>query len=1055
MRIPHRGSVAFLAVTLGLSPLTLALTVSAASAEAGNGIRINEIITNSSSVDDSIELTNIGSEPVDVAGWVLRDAKDTSALVIGGEDTTIAPGGFLVIAVDPGGDVGFGLGDGDSARVFAPDGTTLVDSHEFASHSSPSWSRCPDGTGEFVQALSETLGAANHCGSVEDLVLNEVETKGDADGDWIEIANPTAVEIDASGLIIKDNKDVDALPVPADTKVPAGGHVAVFTEPADDPDGFGLGDNDNARLFTADGATLIDSYEWGPHAATSYGRCPDMTGDFQETTAPTRAAANDCPAPGGTDDLVINEVSSNPTDFVELKNVSDHLVDVSGLKFSDNGHDPITITTESTPLQPGELFSFETEALVGGFGLGKTDTVNIFLSDGATLVDSYAWSETHRAPSYGLCPDIEGMIQNAAASPGAPNVCQPVQINEIEGKDGDNPDWIELANVTEAAVDITGWVLKDSSDANSYVIPATTVPAGGYVVLEQTAFDFGLGNPDSVRLFKADGTSPADSYEWADHATTTYGRCADGVGSFVATRSATKGAANDCPPPFFGVETQPWPGSQDITLADPLNAFVSDVSSGDVSGLAFDPHEDGVLWAVKNKNRLFKLTRVEGLWTPVATDGWAAGKELLFANGAGEPDTEGVTVGPDGAIYATSERDNADKNVPLNTVLRYDPTQPGPLTATAEWNVDADFDELDGIAGGSNLGFEGLTWVPDSHLVDGGFIDQGTNAPYVPGDYPGHGDGLFFMALENDGRLYAYALGDGSQTRVAVVESGFAHVMDVSYDPERQRIWAACDDTCDGQVSVLKLGDDGHFAVETGYDRPTGMPNLNNEGFAIAPQSTCTDGFKQVVWADDGGTGGNSLRASTLPCTELPTEPVGLVNTAVPVVSGTVRVGSVLSATAGTWTGGPTSLAYQWLANGQPVAGARTRLLRVLPAHLGKRLSLRITASAAGLTPISATSAPSGVVQWGSLRFVQAPRITKRPRVGTRVMARIGVVTPGATRIEYLWRVNGRAVPGARHKGFTLRRSHVGDLVQVAIVYRRAGYLTVVKVTDAVRVRRR
>mgnify|MGYP006197153607 CR=1 FL=1 len=256
MRIPHRGSVALLAVAVGLTPLSLALTPSPVSADPGSDIRINEIITNSPSVDDSIELTNIGSEPVDVAGWVLRDEKDTSALVIGGEDTTIAPGGFLAIAVDPGGDVGFGLGNGDSARVFGPDGTTLIDSHVFPGHSAPSWSRCPDGTGDFVQALSETLGAANHCGSVEDLVLNEVESKGDPDGDWVEIANPTSIEIDASGLIIRDNKDVDSLPVPADTRVPAGGYVAVFTEPADDPKGFGLGDNDNARLFTADGATL-------------------------------------------------------------------------------------------------------------------------------------------------------------------------------------------------------------------------------------------------------------------------------------------------------------------------------------------------------------------------------------------------------------------------------------------------------------------------------------------------------------------------------------------------------------------------------------------------------------------------------------------------------------------------------------------------------------------------------------------------------------------------------------------------------------------------------
>ena len=44
------------------------------------------------------------------------------------------------------------------------------------------------------------------------------------------------------------------------------------------------------------------------------------------------------------------------------------------------------------------------------------------------------------------------------------------------------------------------------------------------------------------------------------------------------------------------------------------------------------------------------------------------------------------------------------------------------------------------------------------------------------------------------------------------------------------------------------------------------MPNLNNEGLAIAPQSRCVAGKKEVLWADDGDTGGNSLRRGTINC---------------------------------------------------------------------------------------------------------------------------------------------------------------------------------------------
>ncbi len=952
MRITHRGLPALLAATVGVIPLSLAVTLTSGTAAnaAPTDIRINEIITNSATSLDSIELTNTGAEPVDVSGWILKDNNDTRTLAIA-SGTTIAPGGFLAVPVDVTG--GFGLGNGDAARVYLADGTTLVDGHTFPAHSAPSWSRCPDGSGPFGQAKSATLGAANDCPDVEDLVLNEVESNGDAVGDWVELANPTGFDIDASGLRIKDSDDTRTFAAPAGTIVPAKGYASVYTDVAG---GFGLGSADSARVFTADGSTLIDSWSWTAHAATTYGRCIDTTGEFVTTITSTRAAANDCPVPSGADDLVINEISSNPADFVELKNVSAGPVELSGLKIADNSAAPITITTESTTLEPGALYSFSPDALPGGFGLGSADTATIYLADGVTVVDTYSWT-SHRIPSFGLCPGSAELVQNAATSPGAPNVCQPVRVNEVESNGGTPGDWIELVNVTAAPVDVSGWIVKDADDTHAYALPAaTTLAAGDRIVVEETALGFGLGSADSARLFRADGTTLVDSYAWTSHATTSYGRCADATGDFVTTRTVTKGAVNDCPPPFYGVPTVPWPGSQDITLADPQNAFVSSISAGDVSGLAFDPHQDGVLWAIKNKNRLFKLTQVDGQWTPLATDGWAGGKELKFANGAGEPDTEGVTVGPDGAVYATSERDNTASGVAKNTVLRYDPTQPGPLTATNEWNLDGDFPELDSIAGGSNLGFEGLTWVPDAYLVAGGFIDQSTAAAYNPANYPGHGNGLFFMALENDGKLYAYALGN-TQHRVAAVSSGFPHVMDVSFDPERQQIWAACDDTCDGQVSVLKLGADGHFAVDTGYDRPTGMPDLNNEGFAIAPQSTCTNGFKQVLWADDAGTGGHSLRASTLPCTR-PT----VANTALPTVSGTPKIGWTVTGTTGTWAPTPATTTVQWLADGVPIPGATSTTLKIGPALKGRTLTFRVTVTADRHLDGTATSAATAKV---------------------------------------------------------------------------------------------
>ena len=54
------------------------------------------------------------------------------------------------------------------------------------------------------------------------------------------------------------------------------------------------------------------------------------------------------------------------------------------------------------------------------------------------------------------------------------------------------------------------------------------------------------------------------------------------------------------------------------------------------------------------------------------------------------------------------------------------------------------------------------------------------------------------------------------------------------------------------------------------YARPAGLPNVNIEGFAIAPDSTCVDGVKEAIWSDDGisaaGHEGHALYSGTFPC---------------------------------------------------------------------------------------------------------------------------------------------------------------------------------------------
>ncbi len=196
-------------------------------------------------------------------------------------------------------------------------------------------------------------------------------------------------------------------------------------------------------------------------------------------------------------------------------------------------------------------------------------------------------------------------------------------------------------------------------------------------------------------------------------------------------------------------------------------------------------------------------------------------------------------------------------------MLRYDVSGTGStLTATKEWNLTASLPAV-----GSNLGLEGITWVPDSALTAAGFKDESTGAAYDPAGYAAHTGGVFFVGVEGTGAVHGFVLQDsGSFTKVASISTGLAGVMEVQWEPQTSRLWVVCDDTCNGQHRTLKVNASGAFATTAVFNRPTGMSNLNNEGFAIAGGAECVGGSKPVYWSDDSNTGGHALRRGTITC---------------------------------------------------------------------------------------------------------------------------------------------------------------------------------------------
>ncbi|TQL03261.1 hypothetical protein [Cellulomonas sp. SLBN-39] len=163
----------------------------------------------------------------------------------------------------------------------------------------------------------------------------------------------------------------------------------------------------------------------------------------------------------------------------------------------------------------------------------------------------------------------------------------------------------------------------------------------------------------------------------------------------------------------------------------------------------------------------------------------------------------------------------------------------------------------------------------------------------------------------------------------------------------------------------------------------------------------------------------------------------GVLTATTPTISGTVRVGSKVTAARGTWS--PATYTYQWRADGAAIKGA-TSSAYTIPASLrGKKLSVTVTGTAPGYTTRSVTSATTAVT--ATFSSAPTPRITGSTRIGSTLKVTAGTWTPAPT-LAYQWNRNGTAIPGATSTSYTLTTADHGRTITVTVTARRSTYVT-------------
>ena len=765
-----------------------------------------------------------------------------------------------------------------------------------------------------------------------------LDPQGD-DDDWIELFNSGLETIDLGGMYLSD-KTSEPLKwrFPADASIPAGGYLLVW---ADDDDGASPGLHTNFKLSAggehvvlsdvdARDNTVIDQVEFPAlDADVSYGRSPEGTGPFavQEAASPGAAApivpelsitADGPVTEGGTATFTV-DATLTPTANLQVT-----LSVTQGEGQDYLGTDlPTSVTIAAGARQailrvpvPDDAVDEPDGVLTATLASGDGYTVGTPGSASLAVRD-----DDGNAPAVVVINELMASNGTTAADP-----------------QGEHDDWIELYNNGAAAVDLGGKYLSDRrAKPTKWQIPAgTSIPGGGFLVVWadddegdspglHAGFKLSAGG-ESVVLSDTDanGNALLDVVDFpALERDQSYGRVPDGTGAFRRIGGATPGAA----------------------AATTSDATLAELSLSGVDFGAFAPdtltYRATVQHAVASTAVTARVnTAAASLAITPADAAPEAGHQVALA--VGETIIAVAVTAENGSqrtYQVTVDRAPAPPVASLSAAAGVTEGAPVVVTATLDRAPAADLElSLDVIETGGYLAAP----PPATFTVTAGST-QATLSLNTDDDTVAEDDGSVTVTLAAG---VGYDLGTTTSVTVAVADND---TVELALAAEPSLIEEG------GSAGLtLSIANGTTFAADrTVTFTATG---LAADAHALEPSSAVlaagTSSLAATFTAleNDAAEAPRTVRVEATADTgetasaELAVEDAGPG----PTVAGFPQVGSVLTAEPSDAEG------YQWLRDGEPIAGATSASHAVAEADVDAALS--VAATARGRTRTSAAT---------------------------------------------------------------------------------------------------
>ena len=199
------------------------------------------------------------------------------------------------------------------------------------------------------------------------------------------------------------------------------------------------------------------------------------------------------------------------------------------------------------------------------------------------------------------------------------------------------------------------------------------------------------------------------------------------------------------------------------------------------------------------------------------------------------------------------------------------------------------------------------------------------------------------------------------------------------------------------------------------------------------------------------GTNAGGSTPATSAATSAVTAPQAPSNTGLPSISGQAVQGQALTTSNGSWTGSPTSYAYQWedcnSSGGScaSIAGATSSNYTLQANDVGSTIRVVVTGTNAGGSTPATSAATSAVTAPQAPSNTGLPSISGQAVQGQALTTSNGSWTGSPTSYAYQWEDcnssggSCASIAGATSSNYTLQANDVGSTIRVVVTGTNAG----------------